>query len=55
MISTAAHLQRRTRHLRRGLIRSQQVPSRLKRRPPVVYFPIVDTKPAGADEAKLPS
>ena len=41
---------------RRGLIRSQHVPSRLKCRPTAVYFPVVDTKPAaGGDEAKLPS
>ena len=38
----------------RGLIRSQQVPSRLKRRPTVVYFPVVDTKPASGDEACVP-
>ena len=40
---------------RRGLITSQRVPSRLKGRPTAVYFPVVDTKPAGGDEAKLPS
>lgn len=36
----------------RGLITSQQVPSRLKRRPTAVYFPVVDTKPAGGDESE---
>ena len=40
---------------RRGLIRSQRVPNRLKRRPTVVYFSVVDTEPASGDEAKLPS
>ena len=40
---------------RRGLIRLEQVPSRSRRRPTIVYFPVVDTKPASGDEAKLPS
>lgn len=40
---------------RRGLIRSQQVPSRPRRRPTVVYSPVVEAKPASGDEAKLPS
>ena len=38
---------------RRGLIRSQQLPSRPRHRPTVVYSPVVETKPAGRSEAKL--
>ena len=40
---------------RRGLIRLEQVPSRPRRRPTVVYSPVVESKPASSDEGKLPS